>query len=162
MRRASLILVSLVASALLSAPTEAKTPRAVRGKVFLSATPIPDTGRRVMIKRFSKQKKAHLVFKRGKAKVWKATMVAFLKRAPYPGPITIWWYDLADKASFKAKEPAYVKSVDVKGVKDLFVHDIVMDPNIGFNKKHTYKIYVGQIVGKRHRYYAQGTVELQH
>ena len=145
--------------AVLPTTAEAKAPRAVRGKVFLSAERIPDTGRKLMIKRFSKQKKPHLVLKRGKAKVWKATLVAFLKRAPYPGPVTIWWYDKSDKASFKAKEPAHVESVDGK-FKDLFVREIEMDPNIGFNKKRTYRIYVGQIVGKRHRYYAQGTVKL--
>jgi hypothetical protein len=163
MGRASIISVSfslVLGLAVLATPAGAKAPRAVRGKVYLSATPIPDSGRKIMLKRFSKQKKAHLVLTRGKAKVWKATMVAFLKRAPYPGPITIWWYDVADKAALKAKEPAHVKSVDLKGVKDLFVQDIVMDPNIGFNKKRTYRIYVGQIVGKRHRYYAKGTVQL--
>ena len=112
-----------------------------------------------MVDRFSKQRKAHLLLKRNKTKVWKATVVAFPKRVPYPGPITIWWYDTADKEAIKARHPTHAESVYTKA-SSVFVHDIVMDPDDGFNSGRTYRIYIGQIIGKRSRYYAKGTLTL--
>lgn len=161
MRRVFVLSV-IAAMAFVASPVRAqkKNPRQLAGKVFFSAERIPDTGRSEMLKRFKKGK-AEITLTRGKNKTWKATLVAFLSRAPYGGPITVWWYDQADKASFKAKEPAHVESVNRAKISTLFVHDIEMDPNIGFNKKHAYWIYVGQIVGKHHKYLAKGLVKLE-
>ncbi|MCK5798357.1 MAG: hypothetical protein KAI47_14295 [Deltaproteobacteria bacterium] len=160
MRRSLLLFVAV--SCVLAVPSVAgakKIPGHLRGKIFFSAKSILDVGPSLMVKRFAKEK-PKIVLKRGKAKVWEVTIVAFLKRAPYPGPVTIWWYDKADKASFKAKEPVHVESV--KGASgQVFSMKVVMDPNIGFNKKHAYWIHVGQIIGKRHRYYARGLVSLE-
>lgn len=161
MRRVSvLFLVAALALVAQPAVAQKKNPKHLAGKVFFSAERIPDTGRSEMLKRFKKAK-PEITLTRGKNKTWKATIVAFLSRAPYGGPITVWWYDQADKASFKAQEAAHVESVNQSKVRTLFVHDIEMDPNIGFNKKHAYWIYVGQIVGKRHKYLAKGLVKLE-
>lgn len=161
MRRVSvLFLVAALALVAQPAAAQKKNPRHLAGKAFFSAERIPDTGRSLMLERFKKAK-AEITLTRGKKKTWKATLVAFLSRTPYGGPITVWWYDKADPASFKAKEPAHVESVNQSKIRTLFVHDIEMDPNIGFNRKHTYRVYVGQIIGKRHKYLAKGLIKLE-
>jgi hypothetical protein len=150
------------------APTgaEAKVPRNVAGKVFFSIDRIVDQEQSALVRLFAKRKpKIELIrpkrSKSGKSSLWKTTLVAFFRKPSVHGPMTVWLYDKADRASIKAKEPVHVMSVDAKGPTEVFVYELGINPDLGFNRKHTYIIYVGQIIGKRSKYYAKGEVSLK-
>ena len=129
------------------------------GKIYFTNEAIKDRSGKALKKQFANSKPS-IEIKRTKDKSWEVTMVAFLKRKSYPGPITLWFYDKADKAAIKAGEVVHVESVDSKPTK-YFVHHLLIDPSRGFNKNRTYIIKVGQILGKRNRVYAVGEVILK-
>jgi len=129
------------------------------GKIYFTTQAIKDRSGKALKKQFAKSKPS-IELKRNKDKSWDVIMVAFLKRKSYPGPITLWFYDKADKAAMKAGEVVHVESVDAKPTK-YYVHSLLIDPSRGFNKTRTYVIKVGQILGKRNRVYAVGEVVLK-
>ena len=136
----------------------AKVPRSVEGKVFFASSTIQDTSTKALVRRFEKEK-ANAELRRNKNGHWTVTIAAFLGRIPYPGPITIWLYDKQDKAALKAKEPVNAISVDGRG-RSVFIHELDISPDLGFNKGRVYNVYVGQILGKRDEVFARGEVEL--
>lgn len=138
---------------------EAKVPGKMKGKIFFTTERIKDVAPDALVGLFSKRKPS-IELHRTKDKHWKVTLVAFFRKASAHGPITVWLYDKADKASLRAKEPVHVMSLNNSEPKKVFVHDLDIDPGYGFNKKHSYLIFVGQIIGKRHRHYARGEVSL--
>ena len=144
---------------LLATGAEAKVPPKLLGKVFLTVERIRDQAPDALGRMFEKKTpKAEL--KRAKDGHWTATMVGFFRKPSVDGPITIWLYDRQDKAAIKAKEPVDAISVDGKP-SQVFVYDIDINPDKGFNKGRTYLILVGQIIAKRERVYGQGEVVLQ-
>lgn len=126
------------------------------GKIFFTTERIKDRSERALKKQFARANPSVDV-KRNKDKNWEITMVGIFPRKSYPGPITIWMYDKADKASIKAKQPVHVLSVDRPPTKT-FVYDLLLDANMGFNKNRTYLIWAGQILGKRNKIYARGEI----
>jgi len=145
---------------LLSSVAEARLPSAVLGKAFFTVERIKDADTDALAKLFVKAK-PRIELERGKDKRWKATLVAFFRKAPADGPMTLWLYDKEDKASLKAKEPVHVFSIDNVKPKQVFIYDLDIDPDRGFNKNHTYLVFIGQIFGKRHQHYAKGEVALK-
>ena len=140
----------------------AKVPRALAGKVFFSADPVSDLGQAALIKRFTRKKPTiKLTRPKTKDSRWKTTLVAFFRKPSVDGPVTVWIYDRADPKSIKAKEPVHVASINAKGPGEFFVHELTLNPDVGFNRKHTYVVYVGQIIGKKTKYYARGTIPLK-
>ncbi len=136
----------------------AKAPKHLIGKTFFSTVRIKDHAPEVLASHFDKSpSKADLI--REKGGQWSVTLFAFFKKESYRGPITLWLYDKSDKESLKAKEPVQALSVDAKPT-TLFITQLVLDPDKGFNKNRTYLIRVGQIIGKRHKIYAKGEVSL--
>ena len=144
---------------LMAGSASAKTPRKMAGKIYFTTDRIKDVAPGALAGLFGKRK-PKIELTREKDKHWKTTIVAFFRKPSAFGPITIWLYDKADKAALRAKEPVHVMSVNNSKPKDLFVYDLDIDPNYGFNKKRTYIVFVGQIIGKRHRHYARGEVSL--
>jgi hypothetical protein len=136
----------------------AQLPRNVEGKVFFTSSTIQDISTKALVRRFEKEK-ANAELKRNKNGHWTVTIAAFLRRKPHPGPITIWLYDKQDKAALKAKEPVNAISVDGRG-RSVFIHELDISPDLGFNKGRVYYVYVGQILGKRDKVFARGEVEL--
>ncbi|MCA9669472.1 MAG: hypothetical protein KC503_27945 [Myxococcales bacterium] len=165
MTRSSIRLVVALALLASSAPAEAKRkgggaiPRAMLRKVYFSKPPIKNAELSRLVSRF-KGAKAHASLVRDARKEWKVNMVAFFRKKSFPGPITIWVYDKADKASIKAKEPVHVISVNASPTR-AFVHELFLDANVGFNKNHTYLVQVGQLIKRRARIYASGELELK-
>jgi len=139
--------------------TEAQA-RPLRGRVFFSNTPFKDVAYKPMARWAAKQK-PFITLMRTKKKDWRVQVAAFFKRKSYPGPITVWIYDKADKASIKAKEPVWVQSIDGFKPTRLWTHEVYFDPDVGFNKNHTYIVMVGQIIGGKQRVFARGTAELK-
>ena len=131
----------------------------VKGKVFFSKTPIKDRSLKAVTKKFAKEKPT-IELKRNKDKSWEVTMVAIFKRKAHPGPITLWFYDKSDKAAIKAKQTVHEVSIDSQPTQ-VFVHNLLIDPDRGFNKNRNYLIWVGQIIGKRNKVYARGEVALK-
>jgi len=154
--RMALVAVGLLFTA---GVVNAKVPRAVAGKAYLTPERIKDQDPAALAKLFAKRK-PQIELKREKDGHWKATLVAFFRKASAHGPITLWLYDKADKAALRAKEPVHVMSVNNSAPKEVFIYDLDIDPGYGFNKKHTYLIFVGQIIGKRDARYATGEVSL--
>jgi hypothetical protein len=149
-------LVCLLTSALHA--KDVKVPGKLSGKAFFVTEKPKDVAPEALVKQFEKTApKAEA--KRGKAKLWELTMVAFFKKESVPGPVTIWIFDKADKDSIKSREPVHEFSVDSQP-KKVFVHEISLDPDQGYNKDHTYLIQVGQLVQKKERIYATGELRL--
>lgn len=145
------------------ATAEGKVPRKMTGKIFFTTERIMDQDTPALVRLFAKRKTSIELLrpKKKKDSRWKVTMVAFFRKAAVDGPITIWLYDKADKASIRAKEPVNAISVDTKSAKNVFIHDLEINPDLGFNRKHTYILFVGQIIGKRVKHYAKGEVSLK-
>jgi hypothetical protein len=140
------------------APAAAKVPKNLIGKTFFSTVRIKDHAPEAVASHFEKSpSKADLI--REKNGQWVVTLFAFFKKESYKGPVTIWLYDKNDKESLKANEPVQAISVDAKPT-TLFINNLVIDPDKGFNKNRTYFVRVGQIIGKRQKIYARGEVTL--
>jgi hypothetical protein len=137
-----------------------KAPAKLAGKVYFSETAIKDQSPTALAELFAKSS-PKIELKRRSDKRWGATAVAFFKKPAASGPITIWIYDKSDKDSIKAKEPVATKSVDNAKATDVFIYDLDLDPDDGFNKGRTYLFQVGQIISKKDRVYAAGEVLLQ-
>jgi len=137
---------------------EAKVPGKLLGKVFFATEKPKDVAPEALVKQFEKAT-AKAEAKRGKAKLWEVTLVAFFKKESVPGPVTIWIFDKADKASIKSREAEHEFSVEAQP-KKVFVHDLSLDPDQGYNKDHTYIIQVGQLIQKKERIYATGELKL--
>ena len=157
MNRIKILLLLSIPIVLMGIPDRAGAAKA--GKIYFTNQVIRDRSGKALKKLFAKSLPT-IEIKRNKDKSWDVTMVAFLKRQSYPGPITLWFYDKADKAARKAGEVVHVESVDAKPTK-FFIHNLLIDPSRGFNKNRTYIIKVGQILGKRNRVYAVGEVVLK-
>lgn len=157
MNRIKYLLLFSIPFALVGIPDRVGAAKA--GKIYFTTMAIKDRSGKALKKQFAKAKPT-IEVKRNKDKSWDVTIVAFLKRKSYPGPLTLWFYDKADKAALKAGEVVHVESVDAKPTK-FFVHNLLIDPSRGFNKNRTYIIKVGQILGKRNRVYAVGEVVLK-
>ena len=151
-------LMVVITGLALSGAVLAKVPRSVEGKVFFTSSKIQETSIKALVRRFEKGT-ALAELKRNKNGHWTVTIAAFLGRTPYPGPITIWLYDKRDKAALKAKEPVNAISVDGRG-RSVFIHELDISPDLGFNKGRVYHVHVGQIIGKRDKVFARGEVEL--
>ena len=152
-------------------PAAAKVPRAMAGKVFFSTGPVPDQEEAALIKQFSKRKPRTTLTRpktkptadptdalKSKESAWKTTIVAFFRKPSVDGPITIWIYDSKDR---KGKDPVHVASINAKGASQYFVHELTLDPDLGFNRKRSYVIRVGQIIAKKVKIYAMGRVTLR-
>lgn len=159
-RRTLALLVSMALLLLASAVVEARVPGRMRGKIYFTTSPIKDQAPKALVRQFSSSKPT-IELKRDKEKRWPVTLVAFFRRKSTPGPVTIWIYDKADaRAAIRAKEPVHLMSINAQPT-TAFVHDLVIDPDRGFNKNRTYIVHVGQIFGKRWKVYARGQVQLK-
>ena len=108
---AAVVLAAMLAPA---GRAEAKVPRALAGKVFFSIERIVDQDKSALVRLFAKRKPTiELTRPKTKDSLWKATLIAFFRKPSVHGPMTIWLYDRADKASIKAKEPVHVVSVKI-------------------------------------------------
>jgi hypothetical protein len=143
---------------LLSSVSEGKIPPKLQGKVFCSTQRIKDVAAEALIRIFS-EKTAKADVPREKNGRWKTTLVAFFRKESIPGPMTIWLLDKDDKEALKANEPTQVISAE-STPKEVFVNDIELDPDQGFNKGRTYLIRVGQIINKAPKIYATGEIVL--
>lgn len=144
---------------LLAPPAEAKLPKKLRGKIFAASPRIEDASRDKLLARFSKAKPSSAL-PRGKDKHWKGTLVAFLKKRCYAGPITIWYFDKSDKSAVKKKQFSHMESTPHGKEREIVVHDIDLDPDVGLNKGRTYIIHLGQLLGRRRVIFAKGEVTL--
>jgi hypothetical protein len=154
------VLLAVGAATLLLASTAQAQPARLRGKIVFSSEPVKDHAPRALGKQFARAKPV-VDLKRNKNKEWEVYIIAFLNRKPVPGPLTIWMYEKGDKAAMRANEPISAKSVDRKGLGKTFVHNLLIDPDLGFNKNHSYVVWVGQILGRKNKVYARGTVNLK-
>ena len=140
---------------------KAKTSRKLRGKIFFAAK-ILDRGPAAVQRLFKDSKpKATLKREKGKDGHWVTVMAAFFRKKSYAGPMTLWFFDKTDKAALRAKQAMHVMSVNSSGPSTVFVYDLDISPNDGFNKGRAYIVRVGQIIGKRSRIYASGEVNLK-
>ena len=136
-----------------------KVPNKLLAKVFFTNEKIKDQTPQALALQFEKSP-AKGEAKRGKKGRWTVTLVAFFKKITNPGPITIWVYDRADKESLKAKEPIQAISVDTSAPKEIFIHDLDLDPDLGYNKGRVYLVQVGQIIAKQEKIFAAGDLVL--
>lgn len=150
--------LSLILSFFVVQTASAKIPKRLKGKVFFSTEKVLDSAEAKVVKAFKKAK-PKIVLKRQKDKRWKVTVVAFFKKAAAKGPITVWFYNAANKAPLKKQDPVFVQSLNVEA-KNHLVYELDIDPNDGFNKMKSYWIYFGQIFGSKNKIYAKGKVQL--
>jgi len=151
------VLLVMTISLLLSGAAQAQK----RGKVYFSTTAVKDISPKALKKQF-RGSKPIIELKRNKDKKWEVTVVAFFSRKCHPGPITLWLYDKDDKAALKAKDPVNAISVNNKqGPTKIWVHNFLIDPDLGFNKNRSYILMVGQIINGRNKVYAKGIVDLK-
>jgi hypothetical protein len=128
------------------------------GKVYFTTEHVKDQSPAALQKIFEKgSPKAEV--KRDKSGHWVINIVAFFRKPSVQGPITVWLYDKADKQALKEKEPTHQFSVD-STPKDVFVHELDLDPDTGFRKEHTYLVMVGQLIAKKEKVYATGELKL--
>lgn len=160
MSRFSALGVVLAGLLLTALPAQAKVPKHLRGKIFVSATRIDDASRGKLLSRFGKAKPESTLV-RGEDKHWKGTLVAFLKKRCYPGPISLWYFDKSDKDALKKKQFAHMEATPHGKAREIIVYDLDLDPDVGLNKGRTYIIHLGQLVGKRRVLFAQGEVTLK-
>lgn len=155
-------MVALLAGLTLSlaaASSHGKVPAKLLGKAFFTTERIKDVAPDAVAKLFEKSA-PKTTLGRPKDGHWTVTMVAFFRKDSVPGPITIWLYDKGDKAALKAKEPVHLLSVETQPT-GMFINDLDLSPDVGFNKGRTYLLLVGQIINKREKVYAQGEILLQ-
>jgi len=139
---------------------EAKLPPKLLGKAFVLAEKPADQDAAALAKICEKAPPvAELQREKGQNGHWVGNLVAFFRKPSVKGPVIIWIYDKADKQSIKDGEPIQALSVDTSP-KDLFLHELDLDPDQGYNKDRTYLIRVGQLIGKKERVYAVGEVKL--
>jgi len=144
---------------LVSSGAEAKIPPKLMGKVFFTTSEVKDQSTEALVRLFTGAK-TKLEVPRNKKGRWPCTMVAFFRKPAVRGPITLLYFDRADKEAIKAREATDVQSVEGKETQ-VFIHDLSISPDRGFNKGRTYLIQVGQIIGKQTKIYASGDVTLQ-
>jgi hypothetical protein len=149
-RSATLVLVL----ALGSSGVMAKTPSKLLKKAFFTAERIKDQSPEALARLFEKSPPKGEIRREAKGR-WQPTMVAFFAKKSVDGPVTIWLFDKADKD----QEPIQALSVDAKPT-EIFVHELDIDPDLGYNAGHTYLVKVGQIVAKKERIYAAGELKL--
>ncbi len=138
---------------------QAKIPRALWGKVFFTTNKIVDQSPEALAQKF-KGASPNITLTRGKDGHWSVTVVAFFRKPSHPGPMTFWFYDKNDKGAVKAKEPCHASSVP-SSPGSVFVYDLDINPDFGFNKGYSYLVHVGQIIKKRNVVYARGQFSLQ-
>lgn len=142
-----------------SVEVKAKVPGKLRGKIYFTTSRIKDTAEAELVRMF-KSSKPRVTLKRDKDSHWKVTIVAFFRKAAVDGPVTLWFFDKSDKSAIRNREATHVESVNGKG-KKIFVFDLDINPDNGFNKKYSYLIHIGQLIGKRSQIYAKGSVSLE-
>jgi hypothetical protein len=128
------------------------------GKIFFTRERPRDVSAAALEREFEKlPPKAEV--RREKAGHWVVTLVAFFRKPSAQGPITVWLYDKTDKQAIKDKEPIHQFSVDATS-KEVFVHELDLDPDTGFNKEKSYLVMVGQLISKKEKIYATGEIKL--
>jgi hypothetical protein len=150
----------LLAAALLSVSWsgDAAAKGALAGKVFFSPTKPKDAAPAALTKLFAKSK-PEIALTQNDEKDWAAVLVAFFRKPAVGGPVTLWFYDKADKAALKDKEPVHIMTA--QGATTVLVHDLLLRPDDGFNKGQRIIVMVGQILGKREQVYARGEITLK-
>lgn len=146
------------ATLLLAGQVLAKVPKQHQGKLYY-LTKVEDSSLPALLKQVRGAKTKALV-PRAKDKHWRGVLVGFFARASHPGPLTIWLYDQADKGALKRDEPTHTAAVERSKPVGYLVWDMDLDPNDGLNKGRSYTVQVGQIVAKRKRVYARGSLTL--
>jgi len=137
----------------LGQPAEAGDKKAlakVKGKIYLTNDVLANTSLEALAEKFA-DKEPSLALERASDRTWSATLVAFLQRKPNRGPITLWIYDKDNNS-----KPVLTKSVSPGKAKLHFIHDLLLDGDLGFKICRTYLLQVGQIISGKKKVYAAG------
>jgi hypothetical protein len=124
----------------------------VKGKIFLTNDLLSDKSLGALAEKFA-DKEPTFALERASDNTWSATLVAFMRRRPARGPITLWFYDKEDRS-----KPVQTKSVDRRKATMHFVYDMLLDGELGFKMCRTYEMQVGQIIRGKNKVYASGEV----
>jgi hypothetical protein len=127
------------------------------GKVYFSEQGIRDQQPQALMAQFSKVTAPFKI--KPKDKKWTFSIAAFFRKLSYDGPMTLWFYDKADKAALKANEPVDIKSIPAQPTK-IYCSELELSTETGFNKNTTYILQVGQIIGKNNQIFAKGEFTL--
>lgn len=124
----------------------------VKGNIYLTNDMLSNTALEALAEKFA-DKEPSFALDRASDNTWSATLVAFLKRKPARGPITLWFYDKDNP-----QKPLETKSMDRRKAKQLFIYDMLLDGELGYKMCRTYVMRVGQIIRGKNKVYATGEV----
>lgn len=124
----------------------------VKGKIYLTNDVLSDKSLGALAEKFA-EKEPSMALERASDNTWSATLVAFMRRRPARGPITLWFYDKEDRS-----KPVQTKSVDRRKATMHFVYDMLLDGDLGFKMCRVYEMQVGQILRGKNKIYATGEV----
>jgi hypothetical protein len=133
------------------------------GKLVIAVDPFPkklDDELSKFLKSNVKKDGRYTVSGDGKTS-WEVNFLAFLNKDPGGEPLTLVFYDKADKESQKKFEP--VQSVDLsstKGVRVVRVSEIKLDPDSGFIAGKTYLVRATQLRGGKEVVLAEAQLTL--
>lgn len=105
----------------------------------------------------AKLKKANLKTAERKDGEWKLFVVAFLKKAPGAGEVSILFYDAAEKQT----DPNAVMPVTLPATAKVLATSLSFNEEAGVKPGHTYNVVVARKVGGKDEIYARAQLALK-
>jgi len=106
----------------------------------------------------AKLKKANLKSLERKDGEWKLFVVAFLRKAPGAGEVSILFYDAADK---NPSDPNAVMPVALPATAKILATSLSFNEEAGVKPGHTYNVVVARKVGGKDEVYAKAQLVLK-
>jgi hypothetical protein len=105
----------------------------------------------------AKLKKANVKTAEKKDGEWKLFVVAFLKKAPGAGEVSILFYDTAEKQA----DPSAVMPVSLPATARVLATSLSFSEEAGVKAGHTYNVVVARKVGGKDEIYARSQISLK-
>lgn len=139
-----------------AADPNAAVAREFGGKVWVSEAEAPAVDGDQLRSWLSGHAAASEIGRKSKDGPWIVNFVAVFKRPAAKGPITVQFFEKGDP---KGLVDEFSPSNDVARL--VFPGSYELNPDLGFNKGHTYSIKVGQILKGKFQPYASGELSLK-
>jgi hypothetical protein len=134
---------------------DASLAKAYGGRVWSAGSPMP-TGANELRAWLAAHSAAAELAQSAKDGPWPMSYVAVFKRPAAKGPVTVKFVDKRDQKSLVDELSSANPSATL-----VYHGSCELDPDLGFNKGHTYVVKVGQIIKGKFQPYASGEVTLK-
>jgi hypothetical protein len=138
-----------------AAAPDAALAKSYGGRVWSAASP-PPTGSNELRAWLAAHSGGSELARSAKDGPWTMSYVAVFKRPAAKGPMTVKFVDKQDQRSLVDESSSANPSATL-----VYHGNCELDPDLGFNKGHTYVVKVGQIIKGKFQPYASGEVTLK-